>query len=369
MMLSVAPEQLLPRDSQPVYGIEAEALITGKTVLVTGAGGSIGSEIVRQCVRLGARRIVKVDADESALFTLSLNLYDTALFRPEDDFHLADVTDHNAISKLVGAVRPDIVFHAAAKKHLPLTEAHPHMAIGVNVFGTRSVVRAAIEHQVPHVVNISTDKAADPTSVLGWSKRLAELIGAAYSNDVTRVSSVRFGNVLGSNGSLLPIIQHKLDNGLPMQITHPEATRYFMTIPEATGLVIEAARMSAGGEVFILDMGEPVRIVDLITKFARLMGNPEPMLEFVGLRPGEKLHEDLFSKSEMYHSTSHSRINMALVASELDVAAKLDELEQLLASTADAATLRDALTLTTYDRKDHHGVDGTDRAAAVLGSR
>lgn len=367
MQLSVAPEQLLPRDSQPVYGIEAEALISGKTVLVTGAGGSIGSKIVRQCMHLGAQRIVKVDTDEKALFELSLNLFDHALFSPEDDLHLVDVTDTLAISELMGVVRPDIVFHAAAKKHLPLTQAYPTMAIRVNVLGTRSVVKAAIEHGVPHVVNISTDKAADPTSMLGWSKRLAELIGAHYSNEVTRVSSVRFGNVLGSNGSLLPVIQHRLNNNLPLQITHPDVTRYFMTIPEATGLVIEAARMSEGGEVFILDMGKPVRIVDLVNNFARLSDKPLPTLEFIGLRPGEKLHEELFSSTEQHSPTAHPRISMALVASGLDVTTKLDELDHLQATTTDTAVLRHALTLSS-DRKDSHDLVGVSGSTASLGT-
>jgi len=367
MKLSIAPEHLLPRHAQPVYGIEAEALIAGKTVLVTGAGGSIGSEIVRQCIRLGAHRIVKVDVDEKALFELSLDLFGHALFDPADDLHLVDVTDNLAISNLIGEVRPDIVFHAAAKKHLPLTQTHPNMAIRVNVFGTRAVIKAAIEHGVPHVVNISTDKAADPTSMLGWSKRLAELIGAEHSNDVTRVSSVRFGNVLGSNGSLLPVVQHRMDHGLSVQITHPDVTRYFMTIPEATGLVIEAARMSVGGEVFILDMGEPVKIVDLVNNFARLSDKPLPTLEFVGLRPGEKLHEDLFSSTEIHSPTGHPRVSMALIASELDVSTKLDELDHLLGTTVDSDVLRNALTL-TFDREDNHGMDSATGAAAVLGS-
>ncbi len=345
MNLSVAPERLLPRDSQPVYGPEAELLISGKTVLVTGAGGSIGSEIVRQCRNLGAARIIKVDIDERALFELSLDLNGHALFGPSDDLYLMDVSDHMALSTLMAATGPDIVFHAAAKKHLPLTEAHPDMAIRVNVFGTRSVVLAALENNVPQVVNISTDKAADPSSMLGWSKRLAELVGAHYTNTETLVTSVRFGNVLGSNGSLLPVIQHQLARGQLIRVTHPDVTRYFMTIPEATGLVIEAARMSQGGEVFILDMGTPVRIVDLIEDFARLSDQPLPLIEFIGLRPGEKLHEELFSSQEEHSPTPHPRVNMALVKSEVNVPATLEELDGLLKSGASAEVLRAALTL------------------------
>ena len=367
MRLFVSPERLLPRDSQPVYGIEAETLIAGKTILVTGAGGSIGSEIVRQCIRLGATRIVKVDVDESALFRLSLDVFGHALFRPEDDLHLVDINDQRAISTLMAEVQPDIVFHAAAKKHLPLTQAYPDMAVRVNVFGTLSVVKAAVEHNVPQVVNISTDKAADPSSMLGWSKRLAELVGAHYSCHETRVTSVRFGNVLGSNGSLLPAIQHKLERGLPVQITDPDVTRYFMTIPEATGLVIEAARMSQGGEVFILDMGQSVKIVDLIYDFARLADLALPEIEIVGLRPGEKLHEELFSSHESHASTAHPRINTALISSEVDVERKLSELDELLVLGATPDQIRQAMTLTT--ERNQYVVDHTDRPATVLGVR
>ena len=367
MNLSVTPERLLPRDSNPIYGMEAEALISGKVILVTGAGGSIGSEIVRQCRRLGAKRIIKVDDSEHALFTLSLDLFGHALFSDEDDMHLIDITDELAMSELIGEVKPDIVFHAAAKKHLPLLQKSPHMAIRVNVFGTLSVMKAASLHGVPQVVNISTDKAADPSSVLGWSKRLAELIGAHYSGLTTKVTSVRCGNVLGSNGSLLPVIQHKLDNNLPIQITHRDLTRFFMTIPEATGLVIEAAYLSEGGEVFILDMGTPVKIVDLVRDFARLSDRPTPEMEFIGLRPGEKLHEELFSSSESSHRTSHPRISVALVDGRIDVEEKLSELDHLLSTTIDEEVLRTALAL---NRKESYvGMDSATRASALLGSR
>ena len=339
----------------------------GKTVLVTGAGGSIGSEIVKQCRRLGANRIVKVDNDESALFNLSLSLFGHALFNEDSDLHLVDISNELAISKLIGEVKPDIVFHAAAKKHLSLVEAQPEMAIRVNVFGTLSVIKASVAHAVPRFVNISTDKAANPSSVLGWSKRIAELIGAHYTTPFTNITSVRFGNVLGSNGSLLPIIQHKLETGKAIQVTHPEVTRYFMTIPEATGLVIEAANLSMGGEVFILDMGMPVKIVDVIRDYARLAGNKVPEIEFIGLRAGEKLHEELFADSEQHTSTAHPRIKMALVHDNTDVGAKLNELSDLLSVQTECSELKNALTLT---RKDFHVVPTrTPAPPTVLGTR
>ena len=365
MSALVSPEMLLSRKTEPVYGPEAKNLIAGKTVLVTGAGGSIGSEIVRQCMHLGARRIVKVDSDETALFNLSLDIFGHALFVEQDDLHLVDVTDQLAISRLISSVKPDVVFHAAAKKHLSLVQAHPNTAIRVNVFGTLSVMKAAVEYGVPRVVNISSDKAANPSSILGWSKRMAELIGAHYSSEATRITSVRFGNVLGSNGSLLPILQYKLQNNLPVQVTHPDVSRYFMTIPEATGLVIESARMSVGGEVFILDMDVSVKVIDLISDYARLAHMPMPEIQFIGLRPGEKLREELFSRNERYNRTTHPRINTALIADQVDVVRKLNELDELLATTVDPATLRDTLTL---NRKEPHVVlADVDRTTALLG--
>ncbi len=342
--LDVRPEDLLDRIADPVYGPEAGDLIAGRTVLVTGAGGSIGSEIVRQCLRLGAARVHKVDVDETALFTLSLELFDHALFGAESDIHLVDVTDVRAMSRLVERTRPDVIFHAAAKKHLPLVQASPDMAVRTNVFGTESVIRAAVEHRVARVVNISTDKAADPSSVLGWSKRLAELVAAYHGTSRTRISSVRFGNVLGSRGSFLPALAHSVRRGRTVRLTHLEATRYFMTIPEAAGLVIEAACLSTANEVFVLDMGTPVRILDLVHRYAALAGRPVPWIEVTGLRPGEKLHEELFSGSEHHAATSHPRISVAAVERRAGLEDWLEGLRRLLAEGAPAEEMLAALT-------------------------
>ncbi len=340
----VRPEDLLSRVSDPVYGPEATQLIAGRTVLITGAGGSIGSELVRQCIRLGAARIHKVDVDETALFHLSLELYDHALFGAESDIHLLDITDQRATSRLIERTQPDIIFHAAAKKHLPLTQASPDIAVRTNVFGTESVIKAAVEHRVPRVVNISTDKAADPSSVLGWTKRLAELVGAYHGTTTTRVSSVRFGNVLGSRGSFLPALAHTMRRGQPVRLTHLEATRYFMTIPEAAGLVIEAARISSANEVFVLDMGEPVRILDIITRYAALAGQPVPEIQVTGLRPGEKLHEELFSGNEQHRGTSHPRINVTSVRRQAALEDVLEHLRRLVAEAAPAEDVLAALS-------------------------
>jgi len=345
--LEVRPEDLLSRTADPVYGPEARELIAGRTVLITGAGGSIGSELVRQCLRLGAARVHKVDVDETALFELSLELYDHALFGADSDIHLVDVTDQRAMSRLVERTRPDVIFHAAAKKHLPLTQSSPDLAVRTNVFGTESVIRAAVEHRVARVVNISTDKAADPTSVLGWTKRLAELVGAYHGTSTTRISSVRFGNVLGSRGSFLPALAHTMRRGQPVRLTHLEASRYFMTIPEAAGLVIEAARMSTENEVFVLDMGEPVRILDLITRYAALTDRPVPEIQVTGLRPGEKLHEELFSGAERHHETTHARISVTSVARQAGLEDVLAHLRRLIVEGAPAEAILAALAPAT----------------------
>ncbi len=345
----VRPEDLLSRDHEPVYGPEAVDLIAGRTVLITGAGGSIGSELVRQCLALGAARVHKVDVDETALFDLSLEIFGHALFGTDSDIHLQDVTDRRGMSRLVEHTRPDIIFHAAAKKHLPLVQASPGLAVRTNVFGTESVIRAAVEHRVARVVNISTDKAADPTSVLGWSKRLAELVGAYHGTTTTRISSVRFGNVLGSRGSFLPALAHTMARRQPVRITHPEATRYFMTIPEAAGLVIEAARMSTLNEVFVLDMGEPVRILDLVARFAELTGRPMPAVDVTGLRPGEKIHEDLFSGTERHRRSAHPRIRVTAVQRQAALDDTLEGLRLLLAEGSPAEEIVAALARAATD--------------------
>jgi FlaA1/EpsC-like NDP-sugar epimerase len=212
------------------------------------------------------------------------------------------------MTQVMADYRPDIVFHAAALKHLPMLERHPCEGVKSNVLGTQNVVRAAVEHGVERFVLISTDKAADPTSVLGASKYLAELVVKAASEGTTVLSAVRFGNVLGSRGSLLHVLAEQMRKGEAITVTHPDVTRFFMTIEEAVGLVLEAARLARGGETFVLDMGEPVRIVDLVANYARQVQRPDVEIRFTGLRPGEKLHETLFAESEDRLETDHPRI-------------------------------------------------------------
>lgn len=298
---------LLPRSPRVIIGNEARTLIEDRTILVTGAGGSIGSELARQLSQLRPRRVYLLDHDESALHAMQLEFHGHGLFE-DDTSVLCDIRDSDALRRVFARVRPDLVFHAAAHKHLPLLERYPAEGVKTNVIGTNNVVRAAVEAGVSRLVNVSTDKAARPMSVLGATKRLAEILVAGQAEGATRTASVRFGNVLGSRGSFLHSLAWQLNRGLPVTVTDPGVSRYFMTIPEAAGLVIEAAVMADAGETFVLDMGAPVQILDLINRFVALRGDSPPTIIFTGLRPGEKLHEELFDDAEVRTETTHRRI-------------------------------------------------------------
>lgn len=291
-----------------MYGEEARRFISGKSVLVTGAGGSIGSEIARQSLALGASKVWLLDNDGGALWGVSMSIFGNALFNDEAII-LADICDTRSLEQIFASTMPDIVFHAAAHKYLTLLERFPAEAVKTNVFGTQSVFDAARSTGVNTVVNISTDKAANPTSVLGWSKRTAEYVTPEANGYGMTTCSVRFGNVLGSRGSLLQIIHEQIHADVPVTITDSKATRYFMSIPEAASLVIEAARMAEGGETFVLDMGKPVKILDLLDRYVSLVGCSYPEIKYIGLRQGEKLHEILSQESEGSEPTEHERIS------------------------------------------------------------
>jgi len=299
--------QLIGRDEVHVVSPAAAAMVRDKVVLVTGAGGSIGSELCRQVFGFEPRRLVMLDHDESNLHRLQLELWGEGLLQ-NDDCCVADIRDRARIDQVFRDVRPDLVFHAAAHKHLPLLEQHPCEAVKSNIAGTENVLWAALKYQADRFILISTDKAADPTSVLGASKRLAELLVQQEQGGRTKVASVRFGNVLGSRGSLLSVLTEQIDRGLPVTVTHPDMTRFFMTIEEAAGLVVEAARLADAGEIFVLDMGEPLRIVDLVRSFAELIHRSDVQIRFTGMRPGEKLNETLFCEDERPVKTEHPRI-------------------------------------------------------------
>lgn len=276
---------------------------------MTGAGGSIGSELCRQIAKFGPERLYLLDRDESGLQSLQMTLTGNGLLA-NDDVVLTDVRDLENLRKVFIHTRPDIVFHAAALKHLPLLEAYPLEAWRTNVLGTLNVLTAATESGVGTFVNISTDKAANPICVRGYSKRLAERLRADVDHyQQGRYVSVRFGNVLGSRGSLVPAFTEQIERGGPVTVTHPEVERFFMLIPEACQLVLEAALIGRGGEVMVLDMGEQVTIVDVANTLIRMSGRRAIEIRYTGLRPGEKLGEELFGPHEAIRPTAHKMVS------------------------------------------------------------
>ena len=312
-------EDLLGRQAVSLDMAAISDSIAGRCVLVTGAGGSIGSELCRQISRFGPGRLVMLDRDESALFDAQMSLTGRALL-DDGTLALCDIRDAAAVHEVFDKVRPDMVFHAAALKHLTLLELHPLEAWKTNVLGTANVLAAASAVGVSTFVNISTDKAARPTSVLGYSKRLAERLTAGYAaSGLGTFVSVRFGNVLGSRGSVLPAFTRQIDRGGPVTVTHPDVERYFMLIPEACQLVLQATALGSDGEVMVLDMGKPVKILDVAKNLIELSGRRDIEIEFTGLRPGEKISEDLFTADDQVHSTAHPLISYVAVPSlELD---------------------------------------------------
>ncbi len=321
------------------------AYVRDKRVLVTGAGGSIGSELCRQLIRFNPEALLMLDRDESALHAVQLSIEGKALL-DTPNMLLADLRDAPRIDEIFDLHRPHVVFHAAALKHLPLLESYPAEAVKSNVWGTWAVLDAAMKYGVDRFVNISTDKAADPTSVLGYSKRLAERLtafAATTANTGTYVS-VRFGNVLGSRGSVLHTFRSQVAGGGPVTLTHPDITRYFMLIPEAVQLVIQAGAIGSQGEVLVLDMGTPVKIADMANALIRRSRRPIEIV-YTGLRDGEKLHEDLLGTTENDERPHHPLITHASVPAlsfeavrDIDLDVKPDELRTTLSVLCDYET-------------------------------
>jgi FlaA1/EpsC-like NDP-sugar epimerase len=298
---------LLGRHAIETDLVAVSEYLQGRRVVVTGAGGSIGSELCRQIAAFHPERLVMIDRDESNLHAVQLSIEGRALL-DSADLLLADIRDRRRIIQEMERIQPDVVFHAAALKHLPLLQTHPAEALKTNIWGTLSVLQAAAAAGASRFVNISTDKAANPCSALGYSKRIAEALTAHYGcNEAGRFLSVRFGNVLGSRGSVLTAFRAQLDAGQPLTVTDPEVTRYFMTVEEAVQLVIQAGAIGHNGEALVLDMGDPVRIADVARQLASSR-SPEVPIIFTGLRPGEKLHEDLFCGHEMPRPSEHELI-------------------------------------------------------------
>lgn len=312
----VEVEDLLGRDPVKLDTKNVSAYITGKVVLITGAGGSIGSEICRQVAKMQPKKMLLLGKGENSIYEISQELsieYPQIRKVPI----IADVRDEERINGIMDYFHPHVVFHAAAHKHVPLMEYQPMEAVRNNVLGTKVVAEAASKNGVETFVMISTDKAVNPTSVMGCTKRVAEMfVQSMNSISETRFAAVRFGNVLGSRGSVIPLFKKQIAKGGPVTVTHPDMKRYFMTIPEASQLVLQAGAMAEGGEVFVLDMGEPVKIYDLARDMITLSGMiPEVDIEikFTGLRPGEKLFEELHSAEDGTEATQHKKIFTAMI--------------------------------------------------------
>ncbi len=346
---AIEPVDLLGREPVQLDEAGVAALVSGKTVLVTGAGGSIGSELCRQLALYGPARLVLYELSEFALYQIEQQLIEQHPQLPLLRL-LGDVKDADHLRATFAAQRPHLVFHAAAFKHVPLMEGdNAWAALCNNTLGTYRAAWAAAQAGVERFVLISTDKAVNPTNVMGASKRAAEMVLSCLSNakesQATRFSAVRFGNVLGSSGSVIPKFKEQIARGGPVTVTHPDITRYFMTIPEAARLVLQAAALAARGEVYVLDMGEPVKIVELARDLIRLAGlRPgEIAIQFTGLRPGEKLYEELLADADQTLPSPHPRLRIARLRNQADaewLSRLLDWLQTSAAASPDAAALR-----------------------------
>ena len=328
-------EDLLGREPVHLDNKNINSLIKNKTVLVTGGGGSIGSELCRQIVKYDPKRLVILDIYENNLYDIEMELR-AEYPKLNLDAIVASVRDKARLNNVFETYKPEIVFHAAAHKHVPLMEKSPLEAIKNNVFGTYNVVNCADEHGAEKFVLISTDKAVNPTNIMGASKRVCEMIVQAKNKvSKTEYAAVRFGNVLGSNGSVIPLFKKQIERGGPVTVTHKDITRFFMTIPEAVQLILQAVTYAKGGEIFVLDMGEPVKIYDLAVSLIKLLGyepNVDIPIEITGLRPGEKLYEEILMSEEGLTSTKHNKIfitePMSITMEELEE--KLEKLKELL---------------------------------------
>ena len=319
----ISIEDLLARKPKDLDTKAIENFIKGKIVLVTGAGGTIGSEICKQCLKFGAKRLIMVEHSEFNLYSIN----EATGADARNELKMINVVYRHELEEVFAEFRPEVVVHAAAYKHVPLCEFNPHLAVKNNVIGTKNVIDLSKKYGAKKVVLISTDKAVRPTNIMGTTKRICELY-ALNSNDEaseTQIVAVRFGNVLGSSGSVIPKFKRQIEANEPLTVTHPEITRYFMLVSEACQLVLQAASIAQGGELFVLDMGEPVKIADLAKRMLQLAGKEELGLKFVGLRPGEKLYEELLidenDKSTKYQSifvTHSAKYDLQELSSQIE---------------------------------------------------
>ncbi len=350
----ISIEDLLGRGEIHLEQHEVSSYLRDRVVCVTGAGGSIGSELCRQIMRFKPKQLVMIDINENNLYMLEQEFYRSQRHGKVDSgikmvSLIVSIRDEAALHQVFEQYHPEVVFHAAAHKHVPLMETRPQEAIKNNVFGTHHVIRACIAHRVSRFIMISTDKAVNPTNVMGATKRMTEMLLQAYGdNGVTKMAAVRFGNVLGSNGSVIPIFKEQIAEGGPITITDKRIIRYFMTIPEAAQLVLQAGFYADKGEIFVLDMGEPVKILDLAEKMIRLSGyKPYEDIDIVeiGLRPGEKMYEELHLYGETATKTKNnliSKINVMQIT-KTQVEEKLSLLSQALSEEHDKQDYRELM--------------------------
>ncbi len=366
---------LLRRPTVPPDLSIAGPLVRGRVILITGAGGSIGGELARQVARLSPSRLVLLGKGENSIFEVEQQIILDGL--PAPDAVIADVRDSERINHVFAKYKPDVVFHAAAHKHVPLMQSNVIEAVRNNIFGTLSVLEAALQHSTSNLIFISTDKAVNPSNIMGATKRVSEQLVRAWSaNARLRSSTVRFGNVLDSRGSLLPMLKMQIRRGGPVRVTHPEMRRFFMTIPEAVQLIIHAGAMGSAGETYILDMGEPLRIVDLAKDLIRLSGfEPDETMQivFTGVRPGEKLEEELSYSFEDLIPTTHSKIRVADCPDLVDqdeLTSELDILRRLCERGDEGEVEKALMLLARTERTRSHalvGVDGKSEIADAFG--
>ena len=352
-------EDLLNRDPVKLDMVTFGKYLEGKTVLVTGAGGSIGSEICRQVMHHHPRQLILLGRGEGSIYEINRELQALAEYKDQVVPYIMNIANRQGMEEAFRKFKPQIVFHAAAHKHVPLMEYQPEEAVLNNVVGFVNTAEPAGQYGVERFVLISTDKAVNPTSVMGATKRLTEKLGQAMNKKYpnTKYMAVRFGNVLGSRGSVVPLFKKQIEAGGPITVTHPDITRYFMTIPEASQLVIEAGSLGSGGEVFVLEMGKPVKIVDLAKNMIKLSGHvpgKDIKIEFTGLRPGEKLFEELMTAEEGTEVTTHSKIRKAILSDE-DPKVLQQQYEKLIAlQDGDAIIAQMKQMIPTY--KPNHNI-------------
>jgi FlaA1/EpsC-like NDP-sugar epimerase len=338
-------EDLLERDVIRLDEEKINSELNGKTILITGAAGSIGSELVRQILRYSPKKLVLLDQAESALFDLEIEISEKY---PGENFEIAvtDICNEVRMERAFSIFKPGIVFHAAAYKHVPMMENNPSEALYTNIKGTKTVADLAVKYGVEKFIMISTDKAVNPTNVMGASKRIAEIyIQSLNQKAETKFITTRFGNVLGSNGSAVMLFRKQIENGGPVTVTHPEVIRYFMTIPEASQLVLEAGSMGKGGEIFLFDMGKPVKIIDLAKRMIKLSGlepDKDITIKFTGLRPGEKLYEELLNDQENTLPTHHPQIMIGKVRQYNleEISERIDEIIRLFGTQDNFAIVK-----------------------------